>query len=298
MKQVLILLSSYNGEKYISEQIDSILSQENVNIKILVRDDGSTDSTPQILERYKQEGKLEYYIGENVGWEKSFLDLILHAPDNEYYAFSDQDDYWMPNKLYKAIECIETLPEGIRAYVSNTYYWRGETKIKMNNITHRFDAARNIIWMPGPGCTMLFNQALVKQIKERHPNNIYPHDKLLLLVAILCGNVYYDTNAYILYRQHGNNQLGGTLTLKENFKRRYNFYSKLYNYHCLDMLASDLLDCYSNIMNNESYDICYNLANYRKKIVCFLKVLFLPKFSHESLLTTLGFKSRVLVRHI
>ena len=80
MKSVLILMSTYNGEKYLKTQIDSLLAQKNVNVSIVVRDDGSTDGTVSILNEYKNRNALEWYSGKNMGPAGSFLDLIYNAP--------------------------------------------------------------------------------------------------------------------------------------------------------------------------------------------------------------------------
>ena len=110
MERVIVLMSTYNGEKYLRNQIESLLRQVDVEIEILVRDDGSKDGTLGILEEYKNSreysGKLSYYVGPNVGPAKSFLDLIKHAPEAEYYALCDQDDTWLPDKLKIAVEAI------------------------------------------------------------------------------------------------------------------------------------------------------------------------------------------------
>ena len=107
MRNILVLMSTYNGEKYLKEQIDSILAQKNVEVTIQVRDDGSTDGTIRILEEYQKCGKLNWYSSTNMGPAKSFLDLVYNAPlKYDYYAFCDQDDYWKEDKLYKAIETV------------------------------------------------------------------------------------------------------------------------------------------------------------------------------------------------
>ena len=82
MKNVLVMLSTYNGEKYLREQIESVLKQENVKISILVRDDGSTDNTCNILEEYQKKGLLRWYTGKNLKPAKSFIDLIFHATND------------------------------------------------------------------------------------------------------------------------------------------------------------------------------------------------------------------------
>ena len=105
-EKVLVLMSTYNGEQYLQQQIDSIITQKNVDVELLVRDDGSTDKTIDILKDYQQKGLLSYYAGENLKPQLSFLHLLRHAPECKYYAFADQDDVWLEDKLSSGIEAI------------------------------------------------------------------------------------------------------------------------------------------------------------------------------------------------
>ena len=109
-------MSTYNGKDYLREQIDSILSQDceekaDVKLKLLIRDDGSKDGTQEILRKYaaKYPDQVNWYQGENIGVIKSFFDLIEKSDEKaDYYAFSDQDDYWHKEKLRAGIEKIST----------------------------------------------------------------------------------------------------------------------------------------------------------------------------------------------
>ena len=101
-------MSTYNGEKYIDEQIDSVLAQKNVRVDLLIRDDGSKDETVRIIKRYCEKfDNIKFYEGPNLKPARSFLNLIETAELNyDYYAFCDQDDVWHEDKLYQAIEKI------------------------------------------------------------------------------------------------------------------------------------------------------------------------------------------------
>ena len=113
--RVLILMSTYNAEKYLVEQIKSLREQRNVCVSILCRDDGSTDNTIHIL---KSLG-IDYYTGGNLGPARSFMDLVEKCSETyEYYAFCDQDDYWYPDKLKTAIEYIDNEKESPVLYYS------------------------------------------------------------------------------------------------------------------------------------------------------------------------------------
>ena len=111
MKKVLVLMSTYNGEKYLRIQIESILAQKDVCVSLLVRDDGSSDATTLILDEYAKEGKLTWYSGKNIRPAQSFFDLLFNAPESEYIALSDQDDFWLPEKVYKGCEKVMKMPE-------------------------------------------------------------------------------------------------------------------------------------------------------------------------------------------
>ena len=113
MKEVEILLSTYNGEKHLREQLDSFVSLENFSsVKVLIRDDGSTDSTREILCEYRDKHGFEVIFGENIGLNLSLHQLILAADkEMKYFAFSDQDDVWLPDKLTRAISSLSVSVE-------------------------------------------------------------------------------------------------------------------------------------------------------------------------------------------
>ena len=96
MKKVLVLMSTYNGGNYISAQIESILTQENIDVELLIRDDGSIDETINIINMIsaKHTDRIRLIIGKNLGYEKSFLNLLFNAKNADFVAFADQDDVW------------------------------------------------------------------------------------------------------------------------------------------------------------------------------------------------------------
>lgn len=118
LDKIQILMSTYNGERYLKEQLDSILEQDckdkGIECTLLVRDDGSKDGTQKILEEYakKYSTQIEWYQGENKGVIQSFFELLQRADDTaSYYAFADQDDFWMPDKISSGISSIQKLEQ-------------------------------------------------------------------------------------------------------------------------------------------------------------------------------------------
>jgi len=227
-KKVQILMSTYNGEQYLKEQLDSLISQTHSNIEILVRDDGSTDATVSIIKEYqKSHQNLFLFEEENIGLTKSFLNL-LGKSEADYVAFSDQDDVWMENKIEKALEALEKT-EGPALYCSNqvlvdTDLNPLETNAEVPNPKPSF--ANAVIESMCTGCTAVLNKELADNIKAHMPQRAIWHDWWCYLIASYLGVVIFDKNAYIYYRQHGNNQLGSSRSAFQMMKNKWDFLKK------------------------------------------------------------------------
>lgn len=224
--KIAILMSTYNGEKYIKEQIDSILAQEgDFQIDLWVRDDGSQDNTQKILQEYANAGKLKWYTGVNMGPAKSFLDLLKHCEGYDFYAFSDQDDYWMTDKICAGLDMIvnEKVPA---LYCSNAElvnqslqsYGRLVYKETPRTDFYTSSCAGGIL-----GCTMLFNLQLARLVQKKEmPEKIVMHDfYMVVLCGAVKGKIIYDEQAHMKYRQHGNNVVGVSYGLMNTLKQRH-----------------------------------------------------------------------------
>lgn len=299
MVTVQVLMSTYNGGKYLREQLESIMGQQDVKIRLLVRDDGSSDSTIDILKEYKKRNVLEYVLGENIGWRKSFFQLLKDAPEADYYAFSDQDDHWLPDKLISGINRLKEFGEECALYCSDTYYWKEGSALRKDNPNRRMDKLSDrIIWTITQGCTYVFNKKLLDAIKINPPEMTVAHDGWLLKVASLIGKVYYDETPHIYYRQHDDNSCGSTKGFKAIWKRRLNNFFSTGKEPCVSLQMKELLKIYGDIMTDKKKHFCYVLANYKKEKSCFLKLLFSKEFASSSVYATLGFKIRVLTKKI
>ncbi|MCI8361912.1 MAG: glycosyltransferase family 2 protein [Clostridia bacterium] len=265
MKNVQVLMSTYNGEKYLKEQIDSILSQENVEVSLLIRDDGSTDKTISILEKtVKENTNVSYYIGKNIGSAKSFIDLVNQSKEVDYYAFADQDDVWNSKKIISAIEKIENDSNIPSLYISalevvdeelNTI----EIKKVSGNLCFEGEMAKNF----ATGCTMVFNKKLCNAIKTYNPSYIIMHDSWITRVCYaIGGNVVVDENTYIKYRQHGNNVVGykdeGFRKLKKQLKIA--FVDKI---SMRVNIAKELKSGYEELLTDNAKELVNNLISYQ-----------------------------------
>ncbi len=214
VQTVQVLLAAYNGEKYLRQQLKSILGQRGVSVRILVRDDGSTDGTAALLRAYERKyGNLSVYSGERKGSAGSFFDLLRHADlDCRYFAFADQDDVWMADKLRRAVLLLEGEACGQPLLYAGKVFCTAKDLGGRQMFAYRIGRAASFgnalmenICM---GCTEVFNRNLLELVREHMPRTHVMHDWWMYLTASYFGKVIYDQQAFVLYRQHGNNQIG------------------------------------------------------------------------------------------
>ena len=214
-KKIVVLLSTYNGEKYLKEQIDSILNQKSFHqIDLMVRDDGSNDGTIEILKSYEEKypERVQVNYKENIGYINSFFELIRGAEGYDYYALSDQDDIWLEDKIETAVEvCESSAYNGPLLYGSSSFLVNdqleimGETQKNLRGITWDNLLIQNFF----PGHTQVFNDALCKMLKaEVDCSKIYVHDFWITYMAFLHGKAIFDNQSHTYYRQHGTNTVG------------------------------------------------------------------------------------------
>ena len=224
-KTVQILLSTYNGERHIREQLDSFVALEGFDsVKVLIRDDGSTDSTREILSEYADKYGFEVFYGENIGLNASLHELVLRADTScKYFSFSDQDDVWLPNKLTRALEWLDAQDNSVpNLYSACSHITDDSLKIKGKTVVAKRPLTfyNAMIQNACVGHTQVCNLALLKLLMPYFSNDIDVHDSWVYLVATAFGRAHYDFERTTLYRQHGNNVLGyETNPIKNFFKR-------------------------------------------------------------------------------
>ncbi len=223
-KKVQVLMSTYNGQRYVEQQVRSILNQTWENLELLIRDDGSSDETVSILKRLAEEdARIRLFIEKNVGSNRSFFQL-LRVADADYVAFADQDDYWLPEKIEKAVEALQNHPEAL-LYCGNKILTDAELVpmegVELPDLKPSFEGA--VVESICTGCTSVLTRRLVWMVCEHLPKYAIVHDWWVYLVATYYGEVYFDQNAYMYYRQHESNQIGaadsfiGTLKAKKKY---------------------------------------------------------------------------------
>lgn len=299
---VLILLSSYNGEKYIREQLDSIFSQKNVKLHLVIRDDGSSDGTIAIIDGYIHQfpNKITLIKGDNVGWRKSFFFLIQYAAKNfndyEYFAFCDQDDIWMTDKLNVACEKLKQLNESKpRLYCSNLYYYkdgRNYGKIKPSGLKTTFKNC--LILNYATGCSVVFDKNLLKLISSHLPSITVAHDQWMYMVAVLCGKVIIDDNAYILYRQHGGNQVGATKGYLNLWRKRLGEIRRPIDCSSHEILAKELYSLYASKMSSEAQCAVKKMKDYRTSLKNWFLLLIDNEYTTRRFTSNFWLKLRII----
>lgn len=231
-EKVVILMSSYNGETYIGRQLDSIFEQDYPNIEVLVRDDGSTDRTTEILKTYEQQhDNLQVIYGENKGVIESFFTLLSQADSTAaYYAFSDQDDIWLWDKISTAVKAINKEDENLPVLYATEVQPIDEegNLLKKAILSDRVKPcfSNALVENVCVGCTSVMNHSAYRLLKDKKPSFTIMHDFWCYLVVSCFGKVIYDSVPHILYRQHQGNVLGVSTSKMGLVQRRIQNFKK------------------------------------------------------------------------
>lgn len=223
---VTVLLCSYNGGRYLPAQLDSILEQQGCQPAIVISDDGSTDGSLDVLQRYAASyPQVSWRMGPAQGFVRNFFSLINDADiAGEYFALADQDDLWTPDHLTRALARLADVPAGVPAlYASRTRLIDAEgVEIGWSPHHAREPGFHNaLIQNIASGNTMVFNRAARELLAQlgAHAMPVW-HDWALYQVVTACGGqVFYDHQPTVLYRQHGGNAIGALWTMGSRWYR-------------------------------------------------------------------------------
>lgn len=215
--RVEILMATYEGEEYIDEQLQSLLNQTYENWTLLIRDDGSTDKTLEIIQKYEKKKsdriKLLKDNKGSLGAKDNFLELLKNSKE-DYIMFCDQDDIWLPNKIEITLKKMLKVQEGPTLIhtdlkvvdknlnILSNSFWKLQN-LDPARISYNYMIVQNNI----TGCTAMLNRELVNLSKGEFPNGIM-HDWIIGIIAALKGKIDYIEEPTILYRQHSRNSIG------------------------------------------------------------------------------------------
>lgn len=217
MKKVNIILSTYNGEKYLDEQLQSLMNQTYKNIDIYIRDDGSRDKTVDIIKKYKNmktDGIRIILVEDtsgNLGYVKSFLKIIRASAKADYYAFCDQDDYWFPDKIERAVKLLEREDFNCCLLYSSAYQVC-DNNMKVLSEGHvptpfeQLDVGKALSLFDGGwllGFTCVINNTLKTRAFDNNIEEMYSHDIWAQAVAVgFGGKLLTDSKVTVSFRRH------------------------------------------------------------------------------------------------
>lgn len=297
MADIQILMATYNSEKYLRKQLDSIIEQSNKDWKLLIRDDGSLDKTIDIVEEYRLEYPDKVRLIKNEGTEHgadtNFYELLKQA-SGDYVMFCDHDDVWMPDKVEVSLKKIQEMEAYYGKSMPILVYTDKYIVDKELNIlpeegyskVHRTELNYFLVENYASGCTCILNKNLYQNIIVPGIDIFY--DYWCVLVAGAIGKIGYLDKKTMKYRQHGDNVTGETRVnslsyIFSKIKRK-----DLNSYQIYFLQAQELFDKYEKQLTPESCRIilaflemrnrrwlnrCYNTVKYRFVKSSFIRII-------------------------
>lgn len=299
-KKIDILMATYNGEKYVRNQIDSILSQTYSEFRLVICDDSSSDNTYNILKEYerKDERIIVCRNEENLGYIKNF-EKLLTLVENKYFMFADQDDVWYETKVeytFRKLEennadlvftDLEVVDENL-----NTLNSSFNSLMKIRNKILKSDGYNKVyLYNVVTGCTILAKSAYIKDILPLPNNRNLIHDHYIpLVISLKGGKVEYLDKPTLKYRQHTNNQVGTsryTAKLKSFDEVRSHLINVKISIFKEYVNLSDKFGTEVTTMNKEALNYFKNLSNIKwlslKGISTYFKLYKYERISYKLL---------------
>lgn len=285
----IVLMSTYNGEKYLREQLDSILSQQSVNLKLLIRDDGSSDNTIQIIDEYRMNHDNIVFLNKgescNIGFNRSYLKLISSAlqlfPNDQLFCFADQDDIWLPKKLIDAYELIKN-SDALDLNSKPFYYYSNkmwvDEKLSPLHEDHMHNCRDNYFDMfllpPVYGCASVFNRVLAEKTITRYNDTSLLYDVYMFrLNCLLGGTVLSDERIHMLYRRHGNNASGEAMKVNI-IKYLFQLLHNKSSFHGIQKYVSNIWESFAEEIDGKQRAISKLILNYNSNFSSRLRLLF------------------------
>jgi glycosyltransferase involved in cell wall biosynthesis len=227
-----VLLSTFNGDKYLDEFLHSIYEQDFSELTLIIRDDISTDNTPSILLSHQTMSKINIQIlpsQGHLGPAQSFLHLLSNAgSDFDFYAFGDQDDVWKPDKISRAVNKLSSTTGKIPTLYCSCveYVDEGLKHLQWSRVPRRIGFGNALVENIATGCTMVMNQRAREVMLSGLPEKCLMHDWWSYIAISCFGRVVFDDYAGVKYRQHKSNAVGAATSFPDEINRRLNRFIK------------------------------------------------------------------------
>lgn len=288
---VRVLLATHNGAMWLDEQIQTIFEQRHVRVSVVACDDASSDRTPALLAAWSNRSPLAILpaAATRLGSaHRNFLRLIRDTPldDADYFALSDQDDIWLPDKLARGIDCLQSFPA--HAYSSDvTAFWPDGSRHRINKAqpqrSHDY-----LFGSPGPGCTFVFPRAVFGSLQgwvtQRFDRlqDIWVHDWLIYAFVRCHGMRWHiDDHANMLYRQHGRNEIGVNAGRRAALNRLRHVRSGAYRKDILSIAdavgdTSSIVKAVRRLTASDRLWLIGHVRQFRRRLAeCLILVLFI-----------------------
>ncbi|OWV05271.1 MULTISPECIES: glycosyltransferase [unclassified Fibrobacter] len=279
--KVNVYLSYYNGSAYLDEQVNSLLNQQNVDVHIFIRDDGSNEYESAFLDKYIDNDRVSVIHGQNVGFGKSFMQLLSEVNEMaDFYAFCDQDDVWLDNKLNTACDVLKRM-SGPAAYCAQPKYVNSklESLEGFGTITDSIRFGEMGVdeslgyHLFGLGCTYVWNNELNAILRNFDLNDFsFAHDNFISVLTPFVGVFYRDSTQPILYRQHEKNVSGNKQKKKSLFTK---IQGKLKNFNgqtCFNMRKYIVCNI-KPFVAQDKYELLKMSVDYRKNLFLKFKLM-------------------------
>ncbi len=265
-----ILMTTYNGEKYVKQQIESIINQTNSNWMLFIQDDCSTDGTLNVLKPYVKrypERIFVYKNDKNSGSAcKNFFNMLKYVK-HKYIVFCDQDDVWHPQKLedtYRKMLEVESnnvdkpvLVHSDLKVVDKNLEILSNSLFKLQKLDYKADRLNNLLAQNiVTGCTAMVNNELVSMIKDI-PVNVIMHDWWFALIACCFGKIGFVNKPLVMYRQHNDNEVGAknVSSLKYLFSKMIGYKNAKKTLIDTYKQAESFLNLYKDRLNKKQIEI-------------------------------------------
>jgi glycosyltransferase involved in cell wall biosynthesis len=283
MSTVAIVMTTYNGEKYVGEQIDSILASTFQDFELFIYDDSSKDNTLSILRTYEQKNPMKLHVFENetnLGVTENFLKALCRTT-TDYIMFCDQDDFWKPNKIAVTLKRLRHMEAQVGKGTPMAVFTDAivaDVELKTINssffrATHLNSAKTDLghLLMENKliGCTVMVNAALRRVLQSYIiPSKAKYHDWWVALIASSMGKIGFVKEATLLYRQHGGNVVGGTGFLSYFKNRITSLKKQKESILALEEQAKEFLIIYDELLTDKNREIlqCFADLNHRNFI--------------------------------
>ena len=276
-----MLLSTFNGVKYIDEFLTSLVNQSFKHFDLFVRDDASVDETISVVNSYSDRLNIHIFRSrENLGPAMSFMNLLVNSGSEfDYYFFADQDDCWYENKIELALSKLVGRDEQPSLYFSALELVDSKLNHLSFSVHPKFIGFDNaLVQNVAIGCTMAFNSKARSVVLKSLPKVMVMHDWWFYIVISAFGAVLYDKQPSLKYRQHSGNVVGAATNIYQDFNRRVNrfFSRKKVGVFCIGEQVAEFYRCYHKLLSTAQIELVQGLLNGKKSVSSRIQLVFNP----------------------